>query len=65
MIADLVEHTIKDPEERIQIRAKIDEKGPFVPQLHKELDHDGDGKVTYDDFVKSYHKILNNYLSSH
>jgi len=65
MIKDLIDHTITDPKEKENIRKQIDAKGPFVPNLHKKLDHDNDGKVTFNDFVKSYHKILNHYLENH
>jgi len=65
MVKDLVEHTITDPVEREKIRKQIDANGPFVPTLHKQLDHDKDGKVNFADFVKSYHHIMNHYLKNH
>jgi len=65
MINDLIEHTVTDPKERAAIKKTIDSKGDFVHQLWLELDHDKDGKVTFSDFDKSYHKILNKYLESH
>jgi len=65
LVRDMVEHTIKDPVERERIRAQLDSKGPFVPDLHKKLDHDGDGKVNFHDFCKSYHKIMEHYLANH
>jgi len=63
VINDLVEHTIKDQAERENIRKKLNQK--FVHDLWVELDHDKDGCVNFSDFDKSYHKILNKYLSSH
>jgi len=65
VVKDLIEHTITDANERAKIRAQIDSKGPFIPNLHKQLDADGDGKVNFDDFCKSYHKIMNHYLENH
>jgi len=65
VVKDLVEHTITDPNEREKIRSQLDGKGPFVKTLHKQLDHDGDGKVNFTDFTKSYHKIMNHYLENH
>jgi len=58
LVKDLVEHTIKDPVERERVTKKLDSEGPFVPRLHKQLDHDNDGKVNFHDFCKSYHKIM-------
>jgi len=65
MIGDLIEHSIKDPKERAEVKAKINAQGDFTTNLMKELDHDNDGIVTFPDFCKSYHKIMEKYLASH
>jgi len=65
MIKDLIEHTITNEVERNKVKASINSKGDFVKSLMIQLDHDKDGIVTFPDFVKSYHKIMEQYLKSH
>jgi len=65
MITDLIEHTITDAKERASIKAQINSKGNFAANLMAQLDHDKDGIVTFPDFDKSYHKIMQEFLNSH
>jgi len=65
LVEDLISHTISDLNEQKSVLTSIAGNADFYPKLMKDLDHDKDGCVTYNDFTKAYHKILENYLASH
>jgi len=65
LVADLIEHTIENPAERENVKAKINSEGDFVDALFKQLDLNGDGIVEFHEFKQAYHKILEHYLKNH
>jgi len=65
LVADLIEHTIESPEERVRVKEAINSDGDFVDALFKQLDLNGDGIVEFHEFKAAYHKILEHYLKSH